>query len=111
LQRREMLLRTGLKVKKANFPAVASRFASVSEAAIHIVSERVARGDLTTFNTDEERQVLQLMKEVKAVTSHVQGSAASKMVQRNEVRALMIDQGLPSFYLTINPADVYHPLV
>src|ERR1700721_2865573 len=30
---------------------------------------------------------------------------------RNEIRGLMMKQGLPSFYVTINPADVYNPLV
>ncbi|KAF7372226.1 ATP-dependent DNA helicase [Mycena venus] len=30
---------------------------------------------------------------------------------RNQIRGLMIEKGLPSFYLTINPADVYNPLV
>ena len=30
---------------------------------------------------------------------------------RNEIRALIMRHGLPTFYLTINPADVYNPLV
>lgn len=30
---------------------------------------------------------------------------------RNEICALMMEKGLPSFYITINPADVYNPLV
>ncbi|KAJ7578608.1 hypothetical protein C8J56DRAFT_797612, partial [Mycena floridula] len=111
LQRRSMLLRTSLKVKKDSFESVASRFASVSANALHIVSERLAWGDFTTFHNDEERMALNLMREVKAVTSHVEGSAASKMVMRNELRALMLDQGLPSFYLTINPSDTRNPLV
>lgn len=29
----------------------------------------------------------------------------------NEIRSLIIDQGVPHFYVTINPADVYNPLV
>ena len=111
LQRREMLLRTFLKAKKDNFANVAARFAKVSPETIHIVSERVSRGDTTTANTPEENQVLQLMKEVKAVTVNVPGSVASKIAMRNEIRALILDQGLPHFFLTINPADVYHPLV
>ena len=30
---------------------------------------------------------------------------------RNDICGLMMDQGLPSFYITINPADVFNPLV
>ena len=111
LQRRSLLLHTSLKVKKSNFPAIAADFCSISPRSIHIVSERVAQGDFQTASTDEERKVLKLMKDVKVITSHVPGSSASRVTMRNEIRALMTDQGLPSFFVTINPADIYNPLV
>ena len=111
LQRRTALLHTSLKVKKRNFERVAAAFGSVSPETVHIVSERVARGDVTTVRSAEEKKVLELLKQVQAVTSHVPGSASSKLVMRNEIRALMIEKGMPSFYLTINPADVYNPIV
>ena len=111
LQRRSLLLHTSLKVKRASFPIIANHFATVSPEAVHCVSERVSRGDSRTCNNEDERKVLRLMKEVQVVTSHVPGSSASRIVMRNEIRGLMMDLGLPSFYLTINPADVFHPLV
>ncbi len=103
LQRRSMLLHTSLKVKRANFASIASRFARVSSEAIHIVAERVARGDHTTCNSEDERQALALMKEVRAVTTNVAGSGSSRSVMCNEIHGLMMDQGLPSFYITIKP--------
>ena len=111
LQRRNMLLRVGLKAKKKNFHYLASKFGQISSVAIHAVTERVANGNSVVADTPEELQVLKLMKQVNAVSSHIQGSSASKAVQRSELKALMIDQGLPSFYLTINPSDVHNPLV
>lgn len=111
LQRRAVLLHSSLKVKRSNFDSIAADFASVSPEAVHVVSERVSRGDFATANSDEERKVLKLMNEVKVVTSHVPGSSASRVAMRNEIRGLMMDQGLPSFYITINPADVFNPLV
>ena len=77
LQRRSVLLHTSLKVKKANFESIAADFASVSPAAVHIVSERIARGDYETANNAEERKVANLMKQVRMVTTHVPGSSAS----------------------------------
>lgn len=71
----------------------------------------MARGDHHSFQTRAEQRVLQLMREVRAVTAHVPSSASAKTVMRNEIKALTVDQGLPHFYLTINPADVYNPLV
>ena len=111
LQHHEMLLQVGLKAKKKNFNSVASYFGRVSTEAIHAVADRIANGDHQTANTSEEQQVLELMKQVNTVSLHIQGSAASKAIRRSELKALMIDQGLPSFYLTINPSDVHNPLV
>lgn len=111
IQRNAILLQTSLKVRKHNFDKVAASFASVSPQAIHVVSERVAKGDYATANNDDEHKVLELMKQVKTVTGNVPGSTAARMVMRNEIRALMVDKGLPSFYITINPADIYNPLV
>ena len=110
IQRREALLRTSLKTKRDNFTSVANEFRLLSAEAIHTVSERASRGDFTVKSKDEQR-VLKLMREVNAVTSHVPGSPASKVSMRNKIKALIVDQGLPQFYLTINPADVYNPLV
>jgi hypothetical protein len=55
--------------------------------------------------------VLNLLKQVNAVASNVPGSSAARVAMRNEIRGLMIEKGLPSFYVTINPADVYNPVV
>ncbi|KAK0435105.1 uncharacterized protein EV420DRAFT_1281993, partial [Desarmillaria tabescens] len=111
LQRRSMLLHTGLKVKHKTFPSVASHFATVSPEAIHVVIERISRGDYKTPYSEEEKWALSLMNEVRAVTSHVAASSSSKVGMRNEIRGLMFEKGMPSFYITINPADVFNPVV
>ena len=61
--------------------------------------------------TDSECCVLWLMKEVKLVNRHVPGSSAAWLAMRNEIHALMLSHGLPSFFITIDPANVYNPLV
>ncbi|KAJ6453629.1 hypothetical protein DFH09DRAFT_837405, partial [Mycena vulgaris] len=113
LQRREMLLHTFLKVKKANFQSVASQFASVSPEVVERVSQRVANGNSPTPKDDEERKVLNLLKQhVQAKCQNPDaGSSAARVSMRNEIRGLMIEKGLPSFYITINPADVFNPIV
>jgi hypothetical protein len=75
------------------------------------MSERISAGDTVTANNAEERRVLRLMREVNIITSPVPDSGQSKLVMRNEIRALMVEKGFPSFYITINPADLYNPLV
>jgi hypothetical protein len=48
---------------------------------------------------------------VNGVAASVPGSSAARVAMRNEIRGLMIEKGLPSFYITINPADVFNPIV
>jgi hypothetical protein len=54
-------------VNKSNFDKVARDFASVSPETIHIVTERISHGDSITANNNDERKVLNLMKQVNAV--------------------------------------------
>ncbi|KAJ7131267.1 hypothetical protein C8R44DRAFT_589816, partial [Mycena epipterygia] len=111
MQRRKVLQHVSFKVKRGNFDTVAAQFATVSAAAIHRVSERISNGDMKTADSDEERTVLALMKQVTLVNNHVHGSPQSRLIMRNQLRGLMLDKGLPSFYITINPADIFNPLV
>ncbi|KAF7314095.1 ATP-dependent DNA helicase [Mycena chlorophos] len=111
LQRHDLLLHTSLKVKRSNFDAVASQFATVSPQVVKTISERVANGESPAPKNPEEQKVLTLLKQVNAVVTSVPGSSAARVAMRNEIRGLMIEQGMPSFYITINPADVFSPVL
>src|ERR1700722_8524980 len=112
LQRRAMLLHTKLKTEKSNFKQMAEQFASVSSETIHAVAEKLKNEQQQKISwSDDERKIADLMQQVNTITGYVEGSAAARVHMRNEIRGLMIDQGLPSFYITINPADVYNPIL
>ena len=111
LQRRALLLHASLKVKKAYFARFARDFSNISSEAVSDVLQQIEKGDPVVPRTDEEKRIVRLMKEVNLVTSKVPGSSASRVVMRNEIRALTMTHGMPSFYVTINPADTHNPIV
>ena len=111
IQRRKLLLHTSLKVKRSKFKSWANNFKDISLDAIERVIARSSNGNYPAACDNEERKVLSLMKEVNTITSHVPGSAASRVAMRNEIRALTTTIGLPSFFITVNPADVRNPIV
>jgi len=111
LQGRAILLHTSLKVKAQNFDSVVATLNAISADTIHIVCDCVAHGNAKSYQNKNERRVLQLLKEVNVVMSNVAGSSASHVVMRTEICAKIVEKGLPSFYLTINPADVFNPVV
>ncbi|KAJ3559970.1 hypothetical protein NM688_g18 [Phlebia brevispora] len=93
LQRREVLLRSSLKVRKESFSQVAADLQNITPDAMRRVCERVARDQFDVAYTEEERRVVKLMRQV------------------NLIRGMMLQLGLPSFYITINPADTHNPVV
>ncbi|THU82765.1 hypothetical protein K435DRAFT_556854, partial [Dendrothele bispora CBS 962.96] len=111
MQRHEMLRKTAFKVKRDTFERLASQFADVDPVTVHVVAERVAKGNSVTAHNEKERKVLRLMNEVRLITSHVDGSPTSKSHRRNEIRSLMMEKGMPSFFITVNPADTFNPIV
>ena len=48
-----------------------------------------------------------LLQQIKTVGGHVMGSAYSRAVLRTQIHALVFNQGLPSIFMTINPADIH----
>lgn len=47
------------------------------------------------------------MQQIKTVGGAVQGSNYTQSKCRNEIHALIFENGLPSIFVTINPADVH----
>ena len=81
----------------------------ITPQAIMNMMERSSRGDSNTVYNDDERCILHLMRDVQVINSHVGGSSSSHL--RNEIRMLMTHLGMPSFFITINPADIYSPIL
>ena len=55
--------------------------------------------------------VRQLLDQIRSVGKNLPGSDFQRRSLQHEIRALMVKLGLPSFFITINPADYHHPLV
>lgn len=51
-----------------------------------------------------------LMKHIKTVGGRVMGSAHSRSALRTKIHALCFYLGLPSLFVTINPADIHSPV-
>lgn len=111
IQRRKLLLHTSLRVNRRNFHGWAQRFTDISADTMQGLAERTSSGSLPTATTEDEQRALELLKEVKLISANIPGSAASRLTMRNEIRANILSLGVPSFYVTVNPADVYNPMV
>ena len=59
----------------------------------------------------QEKRAIRLLDRLKLVAKDLKGSSGYKLCRRNEIRALMKKYSTPALFVTINPADLYHPLL
>jgi hypothetical protein len=60
-----------------------------------------------TFSSIANPRINMLMKQIRAVGGSVMGSAYSRSALRAQIHGLIFNQGLPSIFMTINPADIH----
>ncbi|CAF3216892.1 unnamed protein product [Rotaria sp. Silwood2] len=63
-----------------------------------------------TYNTGSNSVLNKLLQHIKTVGGRVMGSAYSRTALRTRIHALIFNQGLPSIFLTLNPADTHSPV-
>ncbi|KAF5310090.1 hypothetical protein D9619_010532 [Psilocybe cf. subviscida] len=61
--------------------------------------------------TDDERTAFDVMSRISMVARHIPGSNGHKVLLRNQIRALISNQGTPTLFITLNPSDVDNPIV
>jgi len=51
-----------------------------------------------------------LLDKLYSIGTYIQGSQAALRERRREIQAMIVRYGPPHFYITLNPADLHHPL-
>ncbi|CAF1123482.1 unnamed protein product [Rotaria sp. Silwood1] len=107
LQRRDACFHAQLIATKPYFRSSAHEIQSLSsndiETALKNISER-------TYDMRSNNALNKLVNHIKTIGGRVMGSAYSRMALRTRIHALIYNQGLPSIFLTINPADIHSPV-
>ena len=62
-------------------------------------------------HSESNRSLNKLLQHIKTLGDRVMGSAYSRTALRTRLHALIYNQGLPSIFLTLNPADIHSPVV
>lgn len=110
IQRRTAHLFTSFTIKKPRFRAVASKLVALSAATVQSVAKHLENEGKISDLSVEDRNVLDLLKEVNTVAARIPGSEASKLCARNEIRNYIGYFGLPVLYFTANPNAAHSPI-
>ena len=99
-----------LLVDQQRFTDISQRLMSVDLAVLNVLIERLEKGEHIIPETEPERLCFKLIKDIDAIAGKMHGSTTSKKLMRNEIWSLISFLGAPSWYITLSPADVQHPL-
>jgi hypothetical protein len=105
-QRRLAALGNSIVVKRKDW--------ETAQAAISLLSferlEAAAKSVLET-NTYNDPTILLLERHIQSIASQVPQSFALMRAARLHMRAMFVSDGMPGYWLTINPADLNSPIV
>ena len=107
LQRRQACFQAQLIATRPYFQTIAHDMQSLSSKDIEMaLKQNLSKAPLSQSNGTLNK----LLQHVRTIGGRVMGSAYSRTALRTRLHALIYNQGLPSIFLTINPADIHSPV-
>ncbi len=107
MQRREACLRARLLTSKPYFTEDANTIETITSDEIQKVLTQSIEG---AYSSRYNSRINTLLKNIKSIGGNVMGSVHKRSSLRTLIHALIFNQGLFSIFLTINPADIHHPV-
>jgi hypothetical protein len=92
------------------FYDISNRLLNVDQQVLSLLAKRLSDGESVTPKNQEEKDCFQVIRDLDHIGGKVDGSTTSKKFMRNEIWSLMSYCGAPSWYITLSPADVKHPI-
>lgn len=99
------------RVKDSQRTAIVNDIMNLSTEALDSLASKWEKDPSLKPSTTDEKAVARVLNRLRHVSGSLTGSDARKRAQRNEIRGLMNVEGTPALFITLNPADVHHPLV
>jgi hypothetical protein len=99
-----------LLAEKRRFHDITNRILSVDQKVLANLASRISQGEMVIPETESEKACFQVIRDLDQVSQRVEGSITTKKYMRSEIWSLMAYHGAPSWYITLSPADVKHPI-
>ena len=99
-----------LLVDQRRFGEISDRLMHIDWTALNDLTKRLEAGEHVSNQTDSEKQCFKLLHDLDAISGKMHGSTVSKKYMRSEIWSLTNHLGAPSWYITLSPADIQHPV-
>ena len=71
---------------------------------------RMKSSEHTVPENEEEQLCYDVIRDLDHVSGRVEGSATTRKYMRNELWSMLAFLGAPTWYITLSPADIKHPI-
>jgi hypothetical protein len=99
-----------LLADKQSFDTITDRLLGLDLDVLEFLTQRLQSGEHVRPVTDSEKACYQLMLDLDHIGGKVQGSMTNKKYMRNQIWSMTAFKGAPTWYITLSPADVKHPI-
>jgi len=99
-----------LLVDQTHFGEISEHLMNVDWTTLGSLTTRLEAGEHVHTQTDAEKQCFQLIHDLDAISGRMHGSTTSKKYMCSEIWSLINHLGSPSWYITLSPADIQHPI-
>ena len=107
LQRRDACFHAKLIATKPYFQSSAQEIQALHSSDIEKALSNIHK---KTYNMESNGALNKLLGHIKTIGGRMMGSAYSRTALRTKIHALIYNQGLPSIFVTLNPADIHSPI-
>lgn len=104
MQRRQACWNASLMASRPYFRDAATDLQSLTTKEIETALVSATK---KAFSSITNPRINMLIRQIRTVGGNVMGSAYSRAALRAQIHALIFNQGLPSIFMTINPADIH----
>src|SRR6266540_798157 len=101
---------TYLLVDQARFANIIQRLLNLDQHVLAEIIEKMQNCEYIKPVTESEKACFQVLHDLDHISGKVKGSVTSKKYMRNEIWSLIAAKGAPSWYITLSPADIQHPI-
>lgn len=106
IQLRNSCLGYSLLIKRSQWTSVTGDLNGLDADRLRKAAEELAANQVPADSI-----IRRLLKNITAIGVQVPGSFFQKLQMRGELQVLLVCEGMPTFWLTINPSDLQNPLV
>jgi hypothetical protein len=99
-----------LLADKKKFHDISHRLLGLNQSVLADVAKKLSEGQNVKPETQDEKDCFQVIRDLDHVSQRVDGSVTTKKYMRSEIWSMMTYYGAPSWYITLSPADVKHPI-